>query len=160
MTNQGLAAIAVAAILLVASPSFAQESGQSQAVVTVLPKHEGELPPSVIDQDLSVKLDGKFAKVATWAQYKDPNDGIEFVLLIDGGARNSLGREISDIDSFIKSLPPNIKAGIAYMENGRALFAGPLSADHAEVLKNLHLPGGFAGVDASPRKTPPPAAKS
>jgi hypothetical protein len=36
------------------------------------------------------------------------------------------------------------------MENGNAVFAAPLSADHAQVLKALHLPGGTRGSDASP----------
>jgi hypothetical protein len=43
-----------------------------------------------------------------------------------------------------------VKAAIAYMENGRAVFVAPLSADRAVILKNLHLPGGSAGSDASP----------
>jgi hypothetical protein len=72
------------------------------------------------------------------------------VVLIDGSARNSLGRQMGDIAKFVEGLPPNIKAGIAYMENGSAVFAAPLSADHAQILKNLHLPGGSAGSDASP----------
>jgi hypothetical protein len=35
------------------------------------------------------------------------------------------------------------------MQNGRAVFAGPLSADHVQVLRALHLPGGSAGSSAS-----------
>jgi hypothetical protein len=34
--------------------------------------------------------------------------------------------------------------------NGRAVFAGPLSADHAQVLSALHLPAGSFGTSASP----------
>jgi len=70
--------------------------------------------------------------------------------LIDGSARSSLGRQMEDIAAFIKSLPPNAKAAIAYMADGRATFAAPLSADHAQVLSALHLPGGSAGSSASP----------
>jgi hypothetical protein len=36
------------------------------------------------------------------------------------------------------------------MENGRATFAAPLSADHEQVLRALHLPGGSPGYSSSP----------
>jgi hypothetical protein len=88
--------------------------------------------------------------VTHWGQYAAPNNQIELVVLIDGAARNSLGRQLDDIAQFVNGLPPNVKAAIAYMANGQAMFAGPLTADHAAVLKNLHLPGGVAGIEASP----------
>ena len=119
--------------------------------MTVLPKSEGQpLPASVTQRDLSVKVNGKNAKVTEWKPFEAPNDEIELVLLIDGGARNSLGRQMDDIANFVKGLPPNVKAGIGYMANGRAILAGPLTSDHAEILKNLHLPGGAAGISGSP----------
>ena len=153
MTSQRMAVWMAAVMLLSIAPGFSQnQSGESvgQAVVTVLPKHDGELPPSVVNQDLSVKVNGKNAKVTKWAPIKSPEDKVELVLLIDNSARTSLGRQFEDIARFIKSLPPNTKAAIAYMENGRATFAAPLSADHAQVLSALHLPGGGTGTDASP----------
>jgi hypothetical protein len=142
--------MSVALLALATVPVVAQGPGQGQAVVTVLPKVDGQVPSSVTQQDLSVKVDGKNAKVTTWAPYQAPNNEIELVLLIDGAARNSLGRQMGDIEQFVRSLPPNVKAGIAYMENGRAAFAGPLSSDHVQVLRNLHLPGGSPGIEGSP----------
>ncbi len=140
-----------AALLAFATvPAVAQSPGQGQAVVTVLPKVDGQVPSSVTQQDLSVKVDGKNAEVTRWAPYQAPNNEIELVLLIDGAARNSLGRQMGEIEQFVRSLPPNVKTGIAYMENGRAAFSGPLSSDHAQVLKNLHLPGGSPGIEGSP----------
>jgi hypothetical protein len=136
-------------LLLLAASIGAQSVGKGQAVVTVLTKHEGETPSSVAQQDMAVKLDGKAAKVTKWKQY-EPGNKIELVVLIDGAARSSLGRQMSDIQKFIDALPPNIQAGIAYMQNGQAVFSGPLSADHATVLKNLHLTGGISGTSASP----------
>lgn len=152
MKNKGMAIwMAAAVVLLMAAPVSAQNLGQSQAVVTVLPKVEGQpVPSSVAQQDLSVKVNGKNAKVTQWAPFQAPKDQIEMVLLIDGAARNSLGRQMDDIAHFIQSLPPNVKAAIAYMENGRAVFVAPLTTDHALILKNLHLPGGLPGIEASP----------
>jgi hypothetical protein len=140
------------ALLGVASAFCQSESnqGQGQAVVTVLPKHEGVVPPSVANQDLAVKLNGKNAKVTKWTPLQGPENRLELVVLIDGSARSSLGSQMEDIAHFINSLPPNTKAAIAYMQNGNAVFATPLSADHAQVLSALHLPGGSRGSSASP----------
>jgi hypothetical protein len=95
-------------------------------------------------------VNGKNAKVTKWKQYESPGNNLELVLLIDDSARSSLGRQMGDIAQFIKSLPPNVTAAIAYMQNGRAVFAAPLSADHDQVLRALHLPGGGAGSNSSP----------
>ena len=42
---------------------------------------------------------------------------------------------MDEIGKFVNSLPPNVKAGIAYMENGQAQFVAPLTSDHAAILK-------------------------
>ncbi|MGO9776335.1 MAG: hypothetical protein ACLQGT_03785 [Terracidiphilus sp.] len=153
MKNPGIAICVAVTVLVAAAPGFSQsesQQGQGQAVVTVLPKQEGVLPASVTGQDLSVKVDGKPARVTSWKPFQSPENNIELVLLIDGSARSALGGQFDYIERFVKSLPPNTKAAIAYMQNGSATFAGPLSADHAEVLRALHLPAGAAGSSASP----------
>jgi hypothetical protein len=84
--------LTTALALLMAVTTYAQNGGgQGQAVVTVLPKHEGELPASVTNQDLAVKVNGKNAKVTKWKQYESPGNNLELVLLIDDSARSSLG---------------------------------------------------------------------
>jgi hypothetical protein len=153
MKIPGIAICVAVTVLAAAAPGFSQsesEQGQGQAVVTVLPKHEGELPASVTGQDLSVKVDGKPARVTSWKPFQSPENSLELVLLIDGSAGSALGSQFDSIKSFVKSLPPNTKAAIAYMQNGRAIFSGPLSADHVEVLRGLHLPADSAGSSASP----------
>jgi hypothetical protein len=153
MKNPAIAIYMAVTMLAAAASGFSQsesERGQGQAVVTVLPKQEGALPSSVTGQDLSVKVDGKPARVTSWKLIQSPENSLELVLLIDGSAGNALGSQFDSIKSFVNSLPPNTKAAIAYMQNGSALFSGPLSADHAEVLRGLHLPAGSAGSSASP----------
>lgn len=151
--RQAVAGIALVT-MLAAGAAFAAsgeaQEGQGQAVVTVLPKHENELAASVANQDLAVKVNGKSSKVTKWAQYPNNGSRLELVLLIDDSARASLGRQMEDIAQFLKTLPPNAKASVAYMENGRALFSGPLSTDHAHLVDELHLPVGGAGVASSP----------
>jgi hypothetical protein len=128
-----------------------ENQGTGDAVVTVLPKHEGDaVAPSVANQDLSVKVNGKNAKVTKWAPFKSPDDRIELVLLIDDSARSSLGTQMEEIGNFIKSLPPNVKAAIGYMQNGRSTFAAPFSTDRQQALSALHLPAGGGGASSSP----------
>jgi hypothetical protein len=152
MKNSAIA-VCLALTSLFAAPAFSQGDtlqGQGKAVVTVLPKTDGAAPASVTGQDMSLKVDGKVAKITSWKPFQSPENNLELVLLIDNSAFSSLGTQLEPIRSFVGGLPPNIKAGIAYMQNGRALFAGPLSTDRGQVLRALHLPGGSAGSSASP----------
>jgi hypothetical protein len=71
-------------------------------------------------------------------------------MLIDGSARTSFGQQLADLDSFIRSMPANVKIGVGYMDAGRAAMTGPLSIDHAQVAHELHIPGGQIGSNGSP----------
>ena len=152
MENSAIA-VCLALTSLLAAPAFSQSDalqGQGKAVVTVLPKRDSAAPVGITEQDMSLKIDGKVARITAFKPYQSPENNLELVLLIDNSAHSSLGNQFEAIGSFVKSLPPNVKAAIAYMQNGQALFAGPLSTDHAQVLRALHLPGGSAGSSASP----------
>ena len=137
-----------AAALLVAAPIFAQE-GQGQALLTVLP-HGKDATATLTQQDISLKINGKEANITRLKTLRDPGDRLEVIVMLDSGARTSIGTQLSDIADFIKSLPPNAKAGVAYMDLGVAKMAGPLTTDHAAAAKGLHLPIGISGEDASP----------
>ena len=138
--------------LLAAVPALAatsQNSGQGQAVVTVLPQH-GEMVSPIAQEDMSLKIDGKDSSITQWEPLNGVAHRIEIVFLIDDGSRASLGTQLSEIEKFISGLPANAAVGIAYMQNGRAVLTGPLSTDHAAVLHSLRLPAGTPGVSASP----------
>jgi hypothetical protein len=147
-----LAALVAVGSLLAALPAFAADnSGQAQgsAVVTILPKTE--IPGGVSQQDLQLKVDGKDSTVTGWDRLRGPQSTVEMVILIDDGARQSLGVQLPDIAKFIQALPPDAKVAVAYMENGRAVFGGPLSTDRAAAARELHLPmPGTPGESASP----------
>jgi len=148
-----MAVATAAGMLMMASPAFAQSEhrqGQGQAIVTVLPAHEGEQAVSVALQEVKIKLNGRQSSVTAWTPLRGPESRLELVLLIDSGAARSLGEQMGEIQHFIQETPSNTKIAIAYMENGRAAFAGPLSANPAEVERGLHLPSGFSGSSASP----------
>jgi len=135
-----LAALTAAGLLLMASEAFAQSTGQGRAVVTVFSKHS-EVAPTIGQQDVSAKANGKDATLTGWAQFKGPTDGLELVVLIDSGARN-MGREFEEIGHFVESLGPDTKVAIGYMQNGYVAMAGPLTADHKQAVSGLHLPAG------------------
>jgi hypothetical protein len=153
MNKLGMTLLMVIGALAIVAPAFAQAdngTGQGRAVVTILAKQHGGTPASVPQQNVSIKVNGKPSVVNSWMPLSGPNDSVELVILIDSSARTTLGSQLDDITHFVNSLPPNVKAAIAYMQNGRAVFAAPLSANHAQVLSALHLPAGSFGSSASP----------
>jgi hypothetical protein len=147
-----LAALVAAGSLLAAVPAVAANSNQQQqgsAVITLLPG--SEVPGGIPQDALHLKVDGKDSTITGWSALRGPSSTVEMVVLIDGGARQNLGVQLPDIARFIQGLPPNAKVAVAYMENGRAVFGGPLSTDRAAVVRELHLPfAGMPGESASP----------
>lgn len=144
--------VMIAGLLALAPAVLAQNegAGQGEATITVLPKDEHAPPSNVSEQSVQVEVAGKKAQITNWQSLHASQSPVELVLMIDNGARDSLGRELGDIVQFIQGLPPNVKISLAYMEYGRAKLAAPLTTDHAAVAKELHLPVGMAGMNASP----------
>lgn len=154
MKRLGITAIALTAgTLLAASPGYAQKNtqqGQGRAIVTVLPTAKNSNAPQVSAQNLKIKVNGKDSTVTSFSLLQENNSPVELVLLLDAGARSSLGTQFNDIQGFVKEMPPNTKMAIAYMQQGRAAFASQLSSNAADVLKGLHLGSGIPGENASP----------
>jgi hypothetical protein len=151
MKRIGLAILA-AGLVAAAVPGFAvsTEPGQGQAVVTVMPKGDNLADVNITSQNLQVKVNGKQSSVTNWERLRGPENPLELVILMDSSARASIGTQLTEIESFVKEMPKNTKIAIAYMDNGRAVFTGPLSSDPEQVLNGLHLPGGAPGQNGSP----------
>jgi hypothetical protein len=133
----------IAGALLLTMNGLAQDEkagGQGQAVITILARHN-EVAPTVPPQDVSAKINGKDSAVTGWQPFKGANDSLELVVLIDSGARN-IGRQLDEIAHFIQNQGADTKITVGYMQNGRTVLAGPLSADHKQVSSELHLPVG------------------
>lgn len=139
-------------VMLAGVPVFAQTEGQGQgqAVVTVLPTHGNESPAALTQQDLTVKVNGKVSSITNLIPLRDANSPLELVVMMDSGVQTSMATQLSEIRDFVKSLPPNAKVTLAYMENGVARLSGPLTSDHDAAIKGLHIPAGIPGGDASP----------
>jgi hypothetical protein len=153
MKNPGRAMGVAAGLLLMACAAFPQKAsvqGQGQAVVTVLPKGDSDALVGYTVADMKIKVDGKDASVTNWTSLRSAEQPTELVILIDGGSQTSLTTQFEEITGFVKEAPANTRIAIAYMENGRAAFSGPFSADAKEVLRGLRIPVGGAGSSASP----------
>jgi hypothetical protein len=134
-----------AGALLAAAPAYPQgekAEGRGWAVVTVLPKQKSAPPVNVSPQSVSIKVNGTAATVTHWAPLTAADGSLELVLLIDSTATHTLANQFDDMRHFVRSLPPDAKVAIAYMQNGRALLTGPLTADHAQALTGLHFAEG------------------
>ena len=153
ITKIQIAAWIAAAPLLAAPLAYSADNsaaqGSGRAVVTLLQGQE--LPGGIPQQALQLKVNGKDSDITGWKPLRDPQSKVEIVLLIDDGARTSLGLQMNDIAKFIQGLRPDAKIAVAYMQNGRAVLSGPLSTDHAAAVRALHLPTpGEPGISASP----------
>jgi hypothetical protein len=138
-------------LLAAVSPVLAQgaDTATAQTVITAVGKNN-EAPAQLRQQDLQIQVGGKSTPVTDLVPLRGDRAGLELVVLIDGSARTSLGTQLGDIQRFVNSLPPTTAVGIAYMENGRAVFSQPLTIDKAQALKALRLPAGSPGSSASP----------
>jgi hypothetical protein len=139
---------ALAAMAAVPSFSQGEKQGQGQVVVTILPKKNGTVS-EISPEKIQLKINGKETNITSVITPKDAGN-IELVLLFDSGLRTSLGTQMNEIGQFIRTLPPNVKLAVAYMQNGRAVFASPFSTDRQQAVKAVHLPGGIPGASASP----------
>jgi hypothetical protein len=141
-----------ASVLLSAGTLYASSEralGNGQAIITVESKDENK--PAPLDPGtLRLRIDGKAATVTGLQSLDSPATPVELVVLIDNGLRSSIGNQLSEITAFVREIPSQTRVAIAYMENGRAVFASPLTADAKVAEKGIRLPGGMPGSSASP----------
>lgn len=146
-------ALSIAAALLSVCPmARAQNEGEGhgRAIVTVLPRQGKNPAPDISQESVQVEVNGKQGQIANWRPLRGADAAVELVILIDNDTGSSFGRTLSDVTRFVQGLPPNVKVAMAYMQNGQARLAGPLSADHAAVAKQIHMPLSEVAASASP----------
>lgn len=134
------------AIALFASPLLYAQEGpiQTQAIVTV----DSKTPQSLTAENLKVRVNNHDAALTSVVPVKP--SGTQVALLIDDGLRTSVGRQLPDIQGFIKSLPQGTEILVGYMQNGRVVPQQPFTTDLKAAAGNLRLPFGSAGASASP----------
>ena len=134
-----------AALFLMALPiAFAQEGPTStQILVNIDAK---STPPTA--SDLTIDVDGHKEALSSWTPVAP--SGAQVAILIDDGLRESVGRELSTIQSWIEHLPTGTEVLVGYMQNGRVVAEQPFTADHVRAASGVHLPIGTPGESASP----------
>jgi hypothetical protein len=147
------AALLVGGLVLPAfSPLAAQEPSGASTIVTVEPKNGNELAQPVPASAVKVKVNGKNAEVGGWTAF-GPNatqPNLQLVVLIDDGARSSLGLHLQELQRFINQQSPTTEIAVAYMRNGTAQLTAPFTTDHAQAAQTLRLPISASGTNGSP----------
>ncbi len=73
-----------------------------------------------------------------------------FIYLDDSTRSASLSTHLSELKSFIASLPAAAQVAVGYMRNGTFALAQPFTTDHAKAAASLRLPDSLPGENGSP----------
>ncbi|HEY4011009.1 MAG TPA: hypothetical protein VGM11_12725, partial [Acidobacteriaceae bacterium] len=114
------------------------------ALVTVQSKTPVQLDPRA----LTLQVNGHDAPITSVKPAA--NGPVELAVLIDDGLRTSFSLQLKEMQTFLNSLPPNVKVLVGYMENGTVRSAGHFTADHQEMASDLRMPLASPGMSASP----------
>jgi hypothetical protein len=150
-------AIAVIASSFVASsiaapPSLPSSAGAPlQMIVTALPAPGVIAPATLEPDDLAVLLDRTPARVLGSQRMTGDLANMQlFVLLDDSTRSSSLGIQLPDLKSFVRSLPATTQVAVGYMRNGTAALSQAFTADHDKAADSLRLPQSIPGGNGSP----------
>lgn len=152
IANAFLVAALVATGAGVAPSALAQTentAGKAQVIVTVnadKPHPAAPLQPG----DITVKVKGRPTDVVGLTPIQDSTEPTQLVFLFDESARSYLALQIPDLKKFIEALPASTSVAVAYMNNGRAVMAQKLTADHKKAADSLRLTTGIPGITGSP----------
>ena len=145
----------IAFLVLVCSAALAAQSVDSAQLVpvtitvTALGEKSGAAPV-IPPEDVSAYSGNQRLKVIRWTRAQGSNANLELAILIDNDLGPSLiGRQMEDLEDFIKSLPPTTQVGIFYAQNGSADQVAEFTADHQAAAKSLHLTAGRGGGSPS-----------
>ncbi len=144
--------LAVTAVGVFPGLGWAQDQGGEsvvRVVATVETKH-GRKEPLVQKGEVTAYQGRNKVKVEDWLPLRGDQAGLEFFILLDDAADESLGSQLDDLKAFILDQPATTSIGVGYMQNGMVRLAHNLSTDHDAVAKSLRLPMGGAMAVASP----------
>jgi hypothetical protein len=116
----------------------------TQALVNV----DAKSTPPADASALTVSVSDHKELLSSWTQVVPGN--AQVALLIDEGLRESVGREISNLQQFVRGLPPGVEILVGYMQYGRVVADQSFTTDHEAAASAIHLPEGMPGMSASP----------
>ncbi len=143
-----LASIAMGCVLPVLAQELVPEGPvTTTALINVQSKTEEPLNPAM----LTLQLNGKSMPITSVKPIGAHN--AQLAILIDDGLRSSFGNQLSDLVTFINSLPPGMQVFVGYMRNGEVYSPTKdegFSTNHAAIAETLRMPISSGGVSASP----------
>src|ERR1035438_754758 len=111
----------------------------TQALVNV----DAKSTPPADASALTVAVNDRKEPLTSWSPVLPAN--AQVALLIDDGLRESLGRELDSLRDFVRGLAPGVEILVGYMQYGHVVADPGFTT-----ASTLHLPGGLAGMSASP----------
>jgi hypothetical protein len=120
-------------------------------VITVLATRSGAEPASLEASDLKVLHGNAPAPVVRLQRLTGDHADMQLFVLLDDSSRSfSLGNHLSELKTFLESLPATTQVAIGYMRNGTFGLAQPFTADHQKAASALRLPVAMPGENGSP----------
>jgi hypothetical protein len=146
MTRSLTSALLLASALAISLAAHAQQEGvvPTQALVNV----DAKSTPPANASTLTVAINDRKQPLTAWLPVAPAN--AQVALLIDDGLRESVGRELDNLRSFVRTLAPGVEVLVGYMQYGRVVADQGFTADHTLAASTVHLPAGLAGMSASP----------
>ena len=146
MTRLQTSVLLVAFALAAGLAAHAQKEGSvpTQALVAV---DTNSVAP-VTAETLTVTVNDHKVPLTAWTPVLPAN--AQVALLIDDGLRQTFGREIDNLGSFMRTLSPGVEILIGYMQYGHIVVAQPFTTDHTLAASTLHIPEGNPGMSGSP----------
>lgn len=118
-------------------------------IVTAEGRH-GSVPPELQKDDISVEVNKHPARLEQWIPLRGDQANLELYIVIDDSEDSDLGLQFGSLKDFINEQPVTTRIGLAYLRNGSANIAAPLTEDRAQIAKALRIPLGEPGISASP----------
>jgi len=97
---------------------------------------------------LTVQVNDRKEPLTAWEPLTPGN--AQVVLLIDDGLRESIGSQLGDLRTFVRTLAPGVEVMVGFLQYGRVVPEQEFTTDHARAAETIHLPGGVPGMSASP----------
>ncbi|MGC1870626.1 MAG: hypothetical protein WA700_06665 [Acidobacteriaceae bacterium] len=152
IANAFLVAAIAGSGLAIGSSALAQTenvAGKAQIIVTVN-ANQSKSPAPLQLGDISLKVKGRPAPVESVTPINDATEPTQLVFMFDESARSYLALQIPDLKKFIMALPASTEVAVAYMNNGMAVMAQKMTADHKKAADSLRLTNGIPGITGSP----------
>lgn len=121
-----------------------------QNIVVTAEGHHGAPPPEVTKDEITVHVGKHPAHVEEWTPLRGDRAALDLYIVIDDGLDPDVGIQFKSLKSFFADQPASTRIGLAYLRNGEALIAAPMTSDHERVAAALRLPLGAPGISASP----------